>query len=529
MNDINQYIRHNWREIAIGAGTGVIGFLALRGHNILPVLLIGGLLAIVFYAKTGGAAAGGWKQLDDSEHSCKQVDFSEIGGQSRAIEEVTEALDLMVDEERADSLGIRPLRGLLLAGPPGTGKTMIARAASRYIGSCFMSASGSEFVEMYAGVGAQRIRELFSRAKEKARKRKEEAALVFIDELEIIGGKRGRNSSHLEYDQTLNQLLIEMDGISRDSGPRVLVMGATNRQDLLDEALTRPGRFDRIVQVDLPDFEGRKEILKIYLDSKPVGESVAVDSLARATFGFSGAQLESLTNEAAILAFRQNCAVIRQQHLRESIEKVMMGEKIDRRPPDRQLRRVAIHELGHALVGELLEPDSVASVTISPRGGSLGYVRRSLPEDRFLYTASQLTAEIDFALAGCAAERLYLGQGSTGVSGDFDKATTLAKRLVLSGMTRVGIVSEDMLSSGQLNDLIGEILNAEMGKVSSMLMNTAAFFEESVSVLMQKETVSGDLLREIISRHGVSLNQPPDSQASWRRSASMTDTAGMRG
>ncbi len=516
--NIRNYMKQNWRELGIGGVVGLLSFLALRGYNVLPVLLISGLIAMVLFVSRKGNIGGkstSWGGHDGDRKS-SQLSFSQIGGQNKAVEEVKEALDLMVDEDRVSELGIRSLRGLLLAGPPGTGKTMLARAAAGYIGSCFVSASGSEFVEMYAGVGAQRIRELFSTARKKATKQNKKAALVFVDELEIIGGKRGRHSSHLEYDQTLNQLLIEMDGISRDEGPKILVMGATNRRDLLDDALLRPGRFDRIVQVDLPDFEGRKEILQLYLENKPLDDSVELETLGRATFGFSGAQLESLTNEAAIMAFREDSQTITQKHLRESVEKVIMGEKIDRRPPQNQLERVAIHELGHALIGELVDPGSVASLTIAPRGGSLGYVRRAHHEDRFLYTASELTAEIDFSLGGCAAERLFLGQGSTGVSGDFQKASNLAKRLVTSGMTRMGIVSEETLSPGDMNKIVSEILNSEIQKVTSVLTNSGEFFDAARDVLMEKETISGKKVRGILEQCSISLGSVGMEGAPWR-------------
>src|SRR5690606_24774647 len=218
--------------------------------------------------------------------------------------------------------------------------------------------SGSEFVEMYAGVGAQRVRKLFQEAREAARRAGKNSAVIFIDELEVLGGKRGTNTNHHEYDQTLNQLLVEMDGIASDEDVRVLVLGATNRPDLLDDALTRPGRFDRIVKVELPDRKGRLHILKIHVAGKPVDSEVNLDELARETFGFSGAHLESLVNEAAILAMREKSKTIRASHFREAVDKVMLGEKLDRRPKLAELERIALHESGHAIASELVNPGS---------------------------------------------------------------------------------------------------------------------------------------------------------------------------
>ena len=283
-----------------------------------------------------------------------------------------EALEFVTDAAKCRALGIRPIKGILLTGPPGTGKTLLAKAAANYTNSTFIAASGSNFVEMYAGVGASRVRQLFQRAKEQAKKQGLASAIIFIDEIEVLGGKRGSNSSHLEYDQTLNQLLVCMDGINSEDEVRILVIAATNRADLMDDALLRPGRFDRIVKVDLPDKAARKHILQIHARGKPLSPEVSLDDIAAETFGFSGAHLESLLNEAAIGAMRRNMEVITAEHIKDAIEKVMLGEKLPRRPRPSELKRIAHHEIGHALIRELLQPGSVSSVTITSRGSALG-------------------------------------------------------------------------------------------------------------------------------------------------------------
>src|SRR5690606_32290083 len=274
--------------------------------------------------------------------------------------------------EHTRKLGIRPLKGILLAGPPGTGKTLLAKAAANYADAAFLAVSGSEFVEVYAGVGAQRVRRLFKQAKAAAVKEGKSCAVIFIDEIEVLGGRRGKHTSHLEYDQTLNELLVQMDGMMSDEGGvRVLVMAATNRPDLLDPALLRPGRFDRTVQVDMPDREGRFHILKIHTRRRPLADDVDLDLLAREMYNFSGAQIESVVNEAAIHAMRAGRDEIRLEDFKEAIEKVMMGERLDRKPRSEELERIAHHEAGHALISELVRPGSVSSITITSRGKAL--------------------------------------------------------------------------------------------------------------------------------------------------------------
>jgi len=273
------------KEIAAGAGIGLLIFLAMIGVNITPLLfiaLVGG--AFYYFTKTMGKV--NFQEISNEVKYSSPLSFDHIGGQDTAIKELQEALDFVIHADEIGRMGIRPLKGVLLVGPPGTGKTLLARAAASYTSSAFIAASGSEFIEMYAGVGAKRVRKLFQEARKKAVREKKSSTIIFIDELEVLGGRRGSHSGHLEYDQTLNQLLVEMDGISQDKETHILVIGATNRADLLDQALIRPGRFDRQVLVSLPDKKGRTRILEIHLKNKKIKDAAFIEEIARATLAF---------------------------------------------------------------------------------------------------------------------------------------------------------------------------------------------------------------------------------------------------
>lgn len=483
------------KEVAVGVGLGGLAFLAFQGYNVMPVFFLAGLLLILSQT---ASVRGMTRKFASAPAAAPQISFDDIGGQASAKKELAEALDFMVSREMIKKLGIRPLKGILLMGPPGTGKTLLAKAAANYTNSAFLAASGSEFIEMYAGVGAQRVRELFNRGREIARREGRQGAVIFIDEIEVLGGKRGQHHSHLEYDQTLNQLLVEMDGISIDEDVNILVVGATNRVDLLDPALTRPGRFDRIVNVDLPDREGRLQILKLHCRNKPLAPGVDLDLVARETFGFSGAHLESLTNEAAILAMREGKDEIEQKHLIEAVDKVILGEKMDRRPGQEEKRRIAIHEAGHAVISELAEPGSVASVTITPRGKAMGYVRHSPGNDRYLYTRRLLEDQIRVCLAGALAEELILGERSTGSSNDFEKAMVLAHRIVSSGLSDLGVVDEEFLTKAALSAATSEIIRTQEEIVRKDLAERRSALERVADLLMQSEAIGGEELRSCL-------------------------------
>ncbi|MCY0886014.1 MAG: AAA family ATPase, partial [Firmicutes bacterium] len=339
------------KEILLGVVLAVLVFLGLEGLDVWPLLFFLGVGLFVYATGLAQRLTQGRPRRVVSGAGTPAVTFQDIGGQTTAKHELQEALEFLRKPEAIAHLGIRPLKGILLVGPPGTGKTLLAKAAAQYTDSAFLAASGSEFIEVYAGVGAQRVRQLFAEARSVARREGKGSAIIFIDELEVMAGRRGQHHSHLEYDQTLNQLLVEMDGMATQEGDvRVLVMGATNRADLIDPALLRPGRFDRVVQVELPDREARLAILQLHTRNKPLADDVDLEAVARDTYGFSGAHLESVCNEAAILALREGSPRIRAAHLAGAVEKVMLGERIPRSLDQADIRRVAIHEGGHALV-----------------------------------------------------------------------------------------------------------------------------------------------------------------------------------
>jgi vesicle-fusing ATPase len=460
------------KEILAGIAAATIIFLAVIGINVIPFIFILAMLGgFYFFMQNQGKI-----QFHKIKDNNKQVptSFNSIGGQESAIKELKEALEFLLRVDEIGSMGIRPLKGVLLVGPPGTGKTLLARAAASYTNSAFIAASGSEFIEMYAGVGAKRVRQIFNEARIRGKKQ-QSSAIIFVDELEILGAKRGSNTSHMEYDQTLNQLLVEMDGINPNEETRILLIGATNRADMLDPALLRPGRFDRQVQVGLPDKIGRRKILEIHTVNKPLAENTDLDDIARATFGFSGAHLESLTNEAAILAMRENSQVVERKHFAEAIDKVIMGEKLDRRPAQNELERISLHESGHALVSELIESGSVSSLTIISRGKALGFMRKSPQNDQYLYTREEIEKQIMVCLAGALSEDICLGMRSTGARNDFNEAWNLAKEIVENGLSGLGVVG---------SDIPGDILYRECKSVLEKIeKDTRTLLEKNMEVI----------------------------------------------
>ncbi|GAB1156953.1 MULTISPECIES: AAA family ATPase [Paenibacillus] len=484
------------KEVAIGFVPVLIIFLAFIGVNIFPILIaaavVGGLLLMM--QMRGGITVGAGQERKRKKKGPTKLTFEEIGGQDSAKQELREALDFLIKHEEIQKFGIRPLKGILLTGPPGTGKTLMAKAAAHYTDSVFVAASGSEFVEMYVGVGAGRIRDLFRDARTRAAKENKENAIIFIDEIDVIGGKR-EGGQQREYDQTLNQLLTEMDGIYTSDTPRILVIAATNRKEMLDSALTRPGRFDRHIQVDLPDKKGRKHILELHAVNKPLMEGVSLEKTAEESYGFSGAQLESVMNEAAIYAMRDGLLNIEQRHLSLAIDKVMMGEKTDRESSVEEKKRVAIHELGHAIMAELVRPGSVSQVALSPRGQALGYVRHNPQQEQFLYTKRFLEEQIMIALGGAAAEEMYYGGRSTGSRNDFEQATNVVQTMMASGLTSLGIVNMDMVTTEELMRENKMILQDLMDQTKRLLEEQRTIFDNSLDTLMREEVLSGEQFR----------------------------------
>lgn len=484
--------------IVAGIGSGLVFFLLWQGMNIFPVLFFGGLLLLFWYSSSVRTGGKSFAVVADKNNEQALIGFADIGGQDVAKQELRESLDFIMDRERIQKLGIRPIKGILLSGPPGTGKTLLAKAAAQYTESAFVAASGSEFVEMYVGVGAQRVRQMFKQARDLARQNKQASAVVFIDEIEVLGGKRGQSNSNMEYDQTLNELLVQMDGLTVDDDIRCLVIGATNRVDILDPAILRPGRFDRQVRVDLPDKIGRRSIIGLHTKNKPLAPDVSLDVIAQDTFGFSGAHLESLANEAAILALREGSEVIGMEHFRSAVDKVILGEKLDRVPTAEERYRVAVHETGHALIGELTRPGSVAVITVTPRNNALGYVRQTDADDCYLYTVERLEQKIAVALAGALAEEAVFGNRSTGAAGDFKHAAETAKQIVFGGMSDLGVVSPDDLPQQKLHDAITGIIEKVRIRTAALLAQHHNPFKRIIDRLLVAESLSGEEFRALM-------------------------------
>jgi cell division protease FtsH len=490
------------KEVVIGIIPAMLAFLLYMGVNLLPVLLAGVVGFSLFYVirargSNMGIAAAPNGRRGRTSRTPSYLTFEDIGGQDRAKGELKEALDFLIHYEEIQKFGIRPLKGILLTGPPGTGKTLMAKAAAYYTNSVFVSSSGSEFVEMYVGVGASRIRDLFKEAHTRAAKENKQSAIIFIDEIDVIGGKR-EGGQQREYDQTLNQLLTEMDGIHTTETPRILIMAATNRKEMLDSALLRPGRFDRHIQVDLPDKKGRLHVLQIHAKNKPIDAEASLERVAAESFGFSGAQLESVMNEAAIYAMRDGDTLVRQGHFSQAIDKVMMGEKTDREATMEERRRVALHELGHAIVAEEVKPHSVSMVSLSPRGQALGYVRHNPQQDQYLYTKPEIEQQIMIALGGSVAEEMFYGGRSTGSRNDFEQALNLVGTMVDSGLTGLGIVDRRMVTKEELMKENTDILEGLTVRTRELLDRLRNVFELSLDILIREEVLTGDQFRNLL-------------------------------
>ena len=467
---------------------------------------------------------GSTKGLINSERP--KVKFDDVAGVEESKEEVKEIVDFLKNPERYITLGAKIPKGVLLVGPPGTGKTLLAKAVAGEANVPFFSVSGSSFIEMFVGVGASRVRDLFEKAK------KEAPAIVFIDEIDAIG--KSRNAGGLvggndEREQTLNQLLAEMDGFDSDKSP-VIVLAATNRPEVLDAALLRPGRFDRQVLVDKPDFKGRVEILKVHSKEVKLSKSVDMDEIGRLTAGLAGADLANIINEAALLAGRASKENIEQQDLVEAVERAIAGlEKKSRRINPKEKKIVTYHECGHALIAETTKgADKVTKVSVIPRGlAALGYTLNTPEENKFLMQKHELIAKVDVLLGGRAAEHVFIGEISTGASNDLERATDIIKAMVsMYGMTDVAglMVLEKQrnvfLNGGQtlkdysddmarkLDDFVKDFLAQRFEAVVKTLELYRGAIENMVSALYETETIEGAKVREIIKNYEVANNIP---------------------
>ena len=397
--------------------------------SILPMLLIVGIWFLLMQQSQGG----GGRVMSFGKSRAKmygdekvKITFKDVAGADEAKQELEEVVEFLKQPKKFNELGARIPKGVLLFGPPGTGKTLLAKAVAGEAGVPFFSISGSDFVEMFVGVGASRVRDLFEQAKKNA------PCIIFIDEIDAVGRQRGAGlgGGHDEREQTLNQLLVEMDGFGANEG--IIMIAATNRPDILDPALLRPGRFDRQIVVDRPDIRGRQEILKVHVKGKPIGEDINLDVVARRTPGFTGADLSNLVNEAALLSARRNKKKITMSEMEEAAERVMMGpERKSRVISDNEKKLTAYHEGGHTLVGMLLDhTDPVHKVTIIPRGRAGGYTLSLPKEDRYYATRSELLDELKLLLGGRVAEALVLNEISSGASNDLQRATSLARQMI---------------------------------------------------------------------------------------------------
>ena len=457
--------------------TSWLGFIL---SGLLPLVLIGGFILFMMRQAQGTnnqALSFGKSRARMFLGNKQVVTFNDVAGVDEAKMELQEVVEFLKYPEKFNALGARIPRGVLLVGPPGTGKTLLARAVAGEAGVPFFSISGSEFVEMFVGVGASRVRDLFDQAKRNA------PCIVFVDEIDAVGRQRGAGlgGSHDEREQTLNQILVEMDGF--DTNTNVIVIAATNRPDVLDPALLRPGRFDRQVVLDRPDMKGRVAILKVHLKGKPLDKSVDIEALARQSPGFSGADIANLVNEAAILAARRNKKVIGMTEFQEALERIVAGpERKSRVISDAEKLIIAYHEGGHAVVQRVLPKcDPVNKVTIVSRGMALGYTMALPTEDRYLQSKSEFEDKIAGLLGGNAAERLIFGDTTTGASNDIEKATELARRMV----TEYGM-SEKLgpLAFGKRDELI--FLGREIGEQRNYSDEVAKQIDEEVRAIIDR-------------------------------------------
>ena len=491
-------------------------FVSLLGL-MLPFVIIG----LIFWFLLSSMQGGGSRIMQFGKSRAKLVSketptvtFEDVAGADEAIEELHEIKEFLKDSEKFLKVGARIPKGVLLYGPPGTGKTLLARAVAGEANVPFYSISGSDFVEMFVGVGASRVRDLFTQAKENA------PAIIFVDEIDAVGRHRGAGmgGGHDEREQTLNQLLVEMDGF--DPKTNVILIAATNRPDILDPALLRPGRFDRQIQVDAPDMKGRQKILEVHAQGKPMAKGVDLAVLARKTPGFTGADLANVLNEAALLTARENATKITNELLDEAVDRGMAGpQRRTRVMSDKERLVTAYHEGGHALAAAAMRnTDPVTKVTILPRGRALGYTMVVPLDDKYSVTRNELLDQLAYAMGGRVAEEIVFHDPTTGASNDIEKATAIARRMVTEfgmstdiGAVKLGQASgevflgRDMGHQRDYSDAVAEAVDTEVRKIIdhahteawTVLMNNRAILDRLATELLEKETLDHTQLANI--------------------------------
>lgn len=512
--------------------------------SILPILILIGVWFFIMQQTQGG----GGRVMNFGKSHAKmhgegkiKVSFKDVAGEDEAKEELAEIVEFLRNPSKYNNIGAKIPKGVLLFGPPGTGKTLLARAVAGEAGVPFFSISGSDFVEMFVGVGASRVRDLFSQAKKNA------PCIVFIDEIDAVGRQRGAGlgGGHDEREQTLNQLLVEMDGFGANEG--IITIAATNRPDILDPALLRPGRFDRQITVDRPDLRGRRAILEVHAKGKPLGKDVDLDIIAKKTPGFTGADLGNLLNEAALLAARENKKVINMPELEEASEKVAFGpERRSHIISEKEKRLTAVHESGHALIAYLLpDADPVHKVTIIPRGRAGGYTMMLPEEDRSYETKSYYLAQIRVALGGRAAEELVFNEISSGASGDLQSVTRIARQMI----TRLGMspklgpmvfgeqqeqvfLGKNLGHERNYGEGVAELIDTEMHDIVStayadvlrMLSEHMTSLHAMANALMEVETINHKQVDNLV-KYGT-LEAPKPNPAATPAPAETADNTG---
>lgn len=519
-----------------------IGYGGINEENILADILFGWVLPIfIFFAiwmfiakrmqKSMGGGSGGILGIGSSKKMINSekpnVKFDDMAGNKEAKEEVQEVVDFLKSPDRYVRLGAQIPKGVLLVGPPGTGKTLLAKAVAGEANVEFLSVSGSAFIEMFVGVGASRVRDLFEQAKKVA------PAIIFIDEIDAIGKSRasgGPMGGNDEREQTLNQLLAEMDGFSTEHAP-VIVLAATNRPEVLDPALLRPGRFDRQVLVDKPDYEGRIEILNVHIKDVKLGKNVDLKEVAKMTAGLAGADLANIVNEAALLAGRASKNEVGPEDFKEAVERQIAGlEKKSRRISPKERKIVAYHESGHALIAEITKgANKVNKVSIVPRGlAALGYTLNTPEENKYLMQKHELLAEVDVLLGGRAAEQVFIGEISTGAGNDLERATGIIKSMAtIYGMSEIaglmvlekrtnqflgGQTQKDYSDAmaKELDNHVKTILNERYEIVLQALRDNSAAIEQMTAELLDIEVITGERVREIIKENGGTVFEDED-------------------